>query len=100
MRKINITNQTLAKRVFPLALCTRVLLLALAARAAVPGISGTSFVLSAGPGSITQPDGVNIYSWGYSCAGSSPTFVPFPGTCPSMQVPGPTLVVMQNTAFT
>jgi len=94
------TNQTLAKRVFPLVLATLVLLLAGAARAAVPGISGTSFVLSAGPGSITQPDGVNIYSWGYSCAGSSPTFVPFPGTCPSMQVPGPTLVLMQNTAFT
>jgi hypothetical protein len=50
------TNQTLAKRVFPLVLATLVLLLAGAARAAVPGISGTSFVLSAGPGSITQTE--------------------------------------------
>src|ERR1700681_2813262 len=48
-----------------------------AASAAVPGITGTTFNLQANQGYNTQPDGVQIYSWGYGCAANfSPTFSP------------------------
>ena len=56
-------------------------LLAGKAQAAVPGITSTgtagAFNLVAGQGYISQPDGSNIYSWGYGCAaGTAPAFVP------------------------
>src|SRR5205807_1187406 len=83
------------------------LLWAGAAQAAVPGITGTSaantFNLVATQGYITQPDGAAIYSWGYGCAArSSPSFVPYStgAFCPSMQIPGPTLIVTENVPFT
>src|ERR1700758_1164846 len=45
--------------------------------AAVPGISGTSFALQANQGYNVQPDGVQLYSWGYGCASTyTPTFAP------------------------
>jgi FtsP/CotA-like multicopper oxidase with cupredoxin domain len=76
-------------------------------QAAVPGITGTgsagTFNLVAGQGYITQPDGAQIYSWGYGCAsGSSPSFVPYStgAFCPTMQIPAPTLVVTENVPFT
>jgi hypothetical protein len=82
--------------------------------AAVPGISGTaqagsavqaSFDLVAAPGRVTQPDGVSLYAWGFGCKpGSAPVFLPFvpsPAsgqtvTCPTMQIPGPTLIVQEG----
>jgi FtsP/CotA-like multicopper oxidase with cupredoxin domain len=77
------------------------------AQAAVPGITSTgtagTFNLVAGPGYISQPDGAQIYSWGYGCAtGSAPTFVPYTtgAFCPTMQIPGPTLIVTENVQFT
>jgi FtsP/CotA-like multicopper oxidase with cupredoxin domain len=82
------------------------LLAATAAYAAAPGIKATSFALTAGPAYLNQPDGQAIYSWGYGCttppAASafkptlSPTSAPF---CNTMQVPGPTLIVTENVAF-
>jgi hypothetical protein len=80
------------------------LLLTSVAQAATPGITGTSFTLNASYGYITQPDGALIYSWGYSCSTMSPqpTFLPAAvggAMCPTMQIPGPTLVVTQNQAF-
>ncbi len=83
-------------------------LLAAAAQAAVPGITTTTgaaavFNLSATPAFLSQPDGATIYSWGYGCtAGSTPTFAPaaIPGTCSTMQVPGPTLIVTQGQLVT
>jgi len=69
------------------------------AYAASPGITGTTFNLTARPAYLNQPDGAAIYSWGYGCAaGFAPTFaptaIPAPtGGCPLMQVPGPTLIV-------
>ena len=84
------------------------LLTATAAYAAAPGITasaGTStFNLTARPEFISQPDGQAVYSWGYGCTTSSATFVPStiaaPSTgCPAMQIPGPTLVVTENHAF-
>ncbi len=77
--------------------------------AAVPGISGTgttaNFLLTAAPGFINQPDGNQVYTWGYGCtSGTTPTFVPAPmssiGSCSTMQIPGPTLVVTQGATVT
>ncbi len=74
------------------------------ASAAVPGIQGTSFTLTAQESYLSQPDGAAIYSWGYGCALTpNPVFVPSAvanATCPQMQVPGPTLVVDENDTVT
>jgi FtsP/CotA-like multicopper oxidase with cupredoxin domain len=78
-------------------------LLAFSAQAAVPGITGPTFNLSATPAHISQPDGATIYSWGYGCTtGSTPTFAPagITGTCGTMQVPGPTLIVTEGQTVT
>jgi FtsP/CotA-like multicopper oxidase with cupredoxin domain len=76
-----------------------------AARAAVPGITGPSFDLTASTAYISQPDGQAIYSWGYGCntqpGGSLPSGIPLPSTgCPTMQIPGPTLIVSQGATVT
>jgi FtsP/CotA-like multicopper oxidase with cupredoxin domain len=73
-----------------------------AARAAVPGITGTSFALVATDAFISQPDGASIYSWGYGCdpTAGAPAFLPFPGKCPQMQLPGPTLIVTEGQSIT
>jgi FtsP/CotA-like multicopper oxidase with cupredoxin domain len=87
--------------------------------AAVPGISGTSFALQANQGYNSQPDGVQLYSWGYGCASAyTPTFAPasfaaagVPQFCAgagssaaisssNMQMPGPTLIVPENSTIT
>src|SRR6059058_5132381 len=93
-------------------------LLATAAQAAAPGITGTgaagTFNLTAQPAYISQPDGQAVYSWGYGCrtAPSTSNFVPaslsatVPGNlpvtpfCSTMQVPGPTLVVTEGQSVT
>jgi hypothetical protein len=87
------------------------LLVTAAAYGAAPGISaGTgaavTFNLTAQAAFLNQPDGAAVYSWGYGCAaGFTPTFVPaaIPGPaggCPSMQVPGPTLIVTEGQRVT
>ena len=76
--------------------------------AAVPGITGISFALQANQGLSSQPDGVQIYSWGYGCASTyTPTFAPasFAAAgviqfCPTMQLPGPTLIVTEGQTVT
>jgi FtsP/CotA-like multicopper oxidase with cupredoxin domain len=84
------------------ALLVSASLLGGSALAATPGITGTSFSLSAGAAYISQPDGSMIYSWGYGCLnGAAPAggFLPSAiggAACPSMQVPGPTLIVHQG----
>ena len=78
------------------------------ASAAVPGITGTTFNLQANQGYNTQPDGVQIYSWGYGCgANFTPTFSPASFAtagvvqfCPAMQMPGPTLIVTEGQIVT
>jgi len=79
--------------------------------AAAPGITAAggavgTFNLTAQPGYLNQPDGAAVYSWGYGCNGAA-TFATtlgsasFPGqNCPTMQVPGPTLVVTEGTTVT
>jgi FtsP/CotA-like multicopper oxidase with cupredoxin domain len=81
---------------------------AVSAQAAVPGILGPTFNLTASADLISQPDGAMIYSWGYGCTDATPTggFAPIPAgqgpapTCPLMQVPAPTLIVTEGTTFT
>jgi len=90
---------------------TVALLLTPAAYAAAPGITGSTFNLTAQAAHISQPDGVFLYSWGYGCSVAPSGFAPDPGfgtattglanaTCPSMQIPGPTLIVKAGTDFT
>jgi len=87
-------------------LCAFGALLAFAAvtavQAAVPGISGPNFNLTASADYISQPDGARIYSWGYGC--STAVFLPVPAvgsqgpgaSCNGMQMPGPTLIVTEG----
>src|SRR4029077_81036 len=75
-----------------------------------PGITASTggastFNLVANQGLSSQPDGVQIYSWGYGCpVGSTATYSPAAfapvGFCPTMQLPGPTLIVNEGTTVT
>lgn len=87
-------------RLVMMALCVAI---PVAVQAAAPGITGTTFKLTAQTAYISQPDGQSIYSWGYGCDTSyTPTYAPsnIPGTCSSMQVPGPTLIVTEGQTVT
>jgi hypothetical protein len=91
--------------VAPIALT---MLLAATAFAAVPGITGgtgttVTFSLTAQQAYLNQPDGEAIYSWGYGCNGAPAGFQPAGitgATCPTMQVPGPTLIVTEGQTVT
>ena len=78
------------------------LLLGIDVQAAVPGITGPTFNLTASADYNSQPDGNLIYSWGYGCTNSPAGFSPSasgsgPGpNCPLMQMPGPTLIVNEG----
>jgi len=76
--------------------------LAATAFAAAPGITGPTFNLTAQQAYLNQPDGEAIYSWGYGCSTAPTGFAPtLPGqNCPSMQVPGPTLIVTEGQSVT
>jgi FtsP/CotA-like multicopper oxidase with cupredoxin domain len=85
-----------------LAPMTLLMGLAATATAAVPGITGPTFNLTAQPAFLNQPDGQAIYSWGYGCSVAPAGFAPtLPNqTCPTMQVPGPTLIVTEGSTVT
>jgi FtsP/CotA-like multicopper oxidase with cupredoxin domain len=99
------------KRLFPLATAAA-LMWAAAAQAAAPGITGTSaansasFALTATDAFINQPDGNQVYSWGYGCTVQPPAAAFVPAaitagvTCNTMQIPAPTLVVTENQTVT
>jgi FtsP/CotA-like multicopper oxidase with cupredoxin domain len=76
--------------------------LAATAFAAAPGITGPTFNLTAQQAYLNQPDGEAIYSWGYGCNGTPTGFAPTLAgqNCPTMQVPGPTLIVHENDVVT
>ncbi len=91
------------------------LLAAIPALAAVPGILGgttlgaapagpKTFALVATEGYSSQPDGASVYSWGYGCAAAPAGFAPAAmaaiGTCPLMQIPGPTMIVNEGDTVT
>jgi FtsP/CotA-like multicopper oxidase with cupredoxin domain len=90
-------------RALPFAMLALTLLLTVSAHAAAPGITGPTFNLTAQPAYISQPDGQSIYSWGYGCNGAPSGYAPAAITgasCPSMQVPGPTLIVTEGAPVT
>jgi FtsP/CotA-like multicopper oxidase with cupredoxin domain len=101
------TKRVIAMTRLLLILMVAATLLAPGAYAAAPGISSTTtFQLTAQASYISQPDGNMVYSWGYGCTvGFTPTFNPpatkMPGAnCPTMQVPGPTLIVTEGVPVT
>ena len=87
-----------------LALIASGMWLAATGQAAVPGIGGTTFNLTAQQAYLNQPDGEAIYSWGYGCdpahapAGYAPAAIGLTTTpfCNPMQIPGPTLIVTEG----
>jgi FtsP/CotA-like multicopper oxidase with cupredoxin domain len=99
------TTMTTSSRTLFLLATAATLLVATVARAAVPGITGPTFNLTAQPAFITQPDGQTVYSWGYGCTTPplSTSFAPALNTtafCNTMQVPGPTLIVTEGQPVT
>ena len=92
----------ISKSVRFLAAMALVMWLAATAFAAAPGITGPSFNLTAQQAFLNQPDGEAVYSWGYGCTGTPAGFAPtLPGqNCPTMQVPGPTLIVTEGATVT
>lgn len=65
-----------------------VLLSATNANAAIDGVTGPTFDLTASPGYIDTPDGGSLLMWGYGIQGQA------------MQYPGPTLIVNQGDTVT
>ena len=106
MRAMNMKTVISKTELLPVLMLAVALLLTPTAYAAAPGITGTTFSLTAGAAFSSQPDGALIYSWGYGCTtGFTPTFDPpaasMPGAaCSTMQIPGPTLIVTAGTNFT
>jgi FtsP/CotA-like multicopper oxidase with cupredoxin domain len=96
---------TSMKRLLPIATAAA-LMFAAAAHAAAPGITGPVFNLTAQAAFINQPDGNQVYSWGYGCNGAPSGFAPAAmdathgATCNTMQIPGPTLIVTEGTPVT
>ncbi len=96
-------NRTLIANLALLTVTAVVSLHVAPVQAAAPGITGPSFDLTATPGHIMQPDGTSIYSWGYGCNSAPSGYAPATITganCPTMQLPGPTLIVHQGDTVT
>jgi FtsP/CotA-like multicopper oxidase with cupredoxin domain len=97
MEATKMTKAILNSRLL-LAAMALMMWLAAAAFAASPGITGPTFNLTAQQAFLNQPDGEAVYSWGYGCNGTPAGFAPtMPNqTCPTMQVPGPTMIVTEG----
>ncbi len=68
MRAMNMKTVIAKTQLLPVLVVALALLLTASAYAAAPGITGTSFSLTAGAAYTTQPDGALIYTWGYGHA--------------------------------
>ena len=102
MRPMNM-KKALLKTQLLLALMVAVASLTATAHAAAPGITGPTFNLTAQTAFLNQPDGSTVYSWGYGCNGAPSGFAPAAitgATCPTMQIPGPTLIVTEGQSVT
>jgi len=104
MRATNMKKAISKTPMFLAPMVAMVLLLTVAAHAAAPGVTGTNFAITASPAYTSQPDGQMVYSWGYACSGggtAAPLTISASNACTGvMQVPGPTLIVTENTPFT
>ena len=104
--KTNYRDMLMNMKMLGLAVLTIGALAAGGAHAAVQGIKGPTFHLSASADYVSQPDGAQIYSWGYGCTSASSGGVQTwtgtgpAATCPLMQMPGPTLIVHEGDAVT
>ena len=76
MNALNTTYAASYSRLLPLALLAALALCATGAHAAAPGITGTTFNLTAQAAYISQPDGQSVYSWGYGCRTAPTGFAP------------------------
>ncbi|WP_283744018.1 multicopper oxidase family protein [Sideroxydans sp. CL21] len=99
--------KNLLGRLLVVAMTGLTTLLAGTAQAAAPGITGPTFYLTAQTANLNQPDGAAVYAWGYGCdtahtpSGFNPPVSLMPGAnCPTMQVPGPTLIVTEGQTVT
>ena len=102
MRATNMKKAIATTSLFS-AVIVLALLLTATAYAAAPGITGPTFNLTAQTAFLNQPDGQAVYSWGYGCNGAPSGFAPAAitnPTCPTMQVPGPTLIVTEGQTVT
>ena len=103
MRATKMKKAISKSNLLPVVMLALALLFTSSVHAASPGITGTSFSLTAQTAFLNQPDGAAVYSWGYGCAASfTPAFAPtMPNqNCPTMQVPGPTLIVTEGAPVT
>src|SRR3974390_1041054 len=102
MRPKNMKKATFQKKFLLALVLAATLFLAPVAFAASPGITGPTFNLTAQPAYLNMPDGEAVYSWGYGCSQAPAGFQPtLPNqTCPTMQVPGPTLIVTEGQTVT
>lgn len=101
LNKVTSMKRLLSRAITPLA-AVSALALSAAAQAAAPGITGPTFNLQASAGYVNQPDGNQVYTWGYGCVGTPAGFAPsaMAGTCTNMQLPGPTLIVKEGVPVT
>jgi FtsP/CotA-like multicopper oxidase with cupredoxin domain len=103
MRPMTMKNAISKKQLLLTLMVVVTLFVAPAAFAAAPGITGPVFNLTAQQAFLNQPDGESVYSWGYGCNGAPTGFAPSAitnATCPTMQVPGPTLIVTEGQSVT
>src|ERR1700737_4802457 len=103
MSAMTMKKATSMNRLLSLLTTAAALLLTAAAQAAAPGITGPVFNLTAQPAYITQPDGQSVYSWVYGCNGNPAGFAPGAiqgAKCPTMQIPGPTMIVTEGQTVT
>src|SRR5437870_4421258 len=102
MNATTIREATSMNRLIYVATTAAALMFAAAAQAAAPGITGPTFNLVAGDGFINQPDGNQVYTWGYGCNAAPAAFAPtMPNQfCPTMQIPAPTLIVTEGQPVT
>src|ERR1700704_6570403 len=101
MRAMKMKKVISISKLLPVVMTALALLFTATAHAAAPGITGTTFNLTAQAAYLNQPDGAQVYSWGYGCTtGTGLVFAPAAvvgATCPTMQVPGPTLIVTEGS---
>jgi FtsP/CotA-like multicopper oxidase with cupredoxin domain len=92
-------THTMLARLLQAGAAAVTLLAAAQSHAAAPGITGPAFNLQAHDGFVNQPDGEQVYTWGYGCNGSPTGFAPAGiagANCPNMQLPAPTLIVTEG----
>ena len=93
------TKHNLLRTSLAISAIAAVISLPATADAAAPGITGPTFNLVAQTAFLNQPDGSSVYAWGYGCNGAPAGFAPAAiknASCPSMQLPGPTLIVNEG----